>query len=155
MPVVDGAVWRWLGVRAGVPLVTAATSERFVPQMLNLDAQGGIAFGKGCYPGQETVTRTQHLGELKQRLYGFTAEVEPPDAGARIYAPAFGDQPCGTVVDAAPGPHGEAAVLAVVQIAAVAAGALTLDAPDGARLTPFALPYALPAPAPARPRIRL
>jgi folate-binding protein YgfZ len=151
----DGDVWRWLGVRAGVPLVTAATSERFVPQTLNLDALGGIDIDKGCYTGQEIITRTRSLGQLKERLYGFTADAPPPTAGARIYGPVFGTQACGTVVNAAPGPRGEAAMLAVVQIAAAQSGHLTLDAPNGPPLAAFALPYAVPPPAPARARIRL
>jgi folate-binding protein YgfZ len=150
-----GDVWRWLGVRAGVPQVTAATSDRFVPQMLNLDALGGVVFNKGCYPGQEVVARTRSLGELKQRLYGFTADAAPPPPGARIFGATFGDQPCGTIVDAAPGPSGETAMLAVVQIAAAQSDTLTLDAPGGARLSPFALPYAVPSGAPPRARVRL
>src|SRR6266705_6697141 len=56
--------WRWLDIRNGVPLVTAATQDQLVPQMANFELLGGISFDKGCYTGQEVVARMQHLGKL-------------------------------------------------------------------------------------------
>ena len=139
------AVWRWLTVDAGVPVVTAATQELFVPQALNWEVLDGVSFHKGCYPGQEIVARTRYLGRLKERLFAFhTTGVAAP--GARIYGSVFGDQACGTVVNAAPAPEGGATLLAVVQIAAAEARDLRLDAVDGPRLDPRALPYAVPPP---------
>jgi folate-binding protein YgfZ len=36
--------------------VTLATSEKFIPQDLNLDIEEvGVSFTKGCYPGQEVI----------------------------------------------------------------------------------------------------
>ena len=40
-----------------------------MPQMVNLEAIGGVSFQKGCYPGQEIVARTQYLGKIKRRMY--------------------------------------------------------------------------------------
>src|SRR5690242_15264596 len=37
----DARVWRWLDIRAGLPLVTAATQDQFIPQMTNLELIGG------------------------------------------------------------------------------------------------------------------
>ena len=150
----DENVWRWLGIRSGVPIVGAATSDRFVPQMLNFDALDGISFDKGCYPGQEVVARTRFLGQLKERLHALQAPAPVPAPGTRIFSPAFGDQPCGTVVNAAPGPNGEAVMLAVIQIAAVQSGALALDATNGPALSSIQLPYATPQPE-RRARVRL
>jgi folate-binding protein YgfZ len=149
---VAGDVWRWLAIAAGVPLVSAATSDRFVPQMLNWDALGGISFQKGCYPGQEIVARMRYLGRLKERLYGFrvTASREPLP-GARVYRAASGETSCGTVVNAAPSPDGGYALLAVVQVSAIEAGALALDGTDGPALVRVPLPYPLTDAAPARP----
>jgi hypothetical protein len=147
-------VWAWLGVRSGVPMVTAATQDRFVAQTANWDAIGGLDFHKGCYPGQEIVARTQYLGRLKERLFAYATTVAPPPAGSRLFGPAYGDQPCGTVVNAAPDPGGGARFLAVVQIDA-AGGPLALGAPDGPGATPEPLPYALPPPGEARGRVRL
>ena len=59
--------WRSADIAAGLPQVFAASSEAFVPQMLNLDLLDAISFSKGCYTGQEIVARTQHLGRIKRR----------------------------------------------------------------------------------------
>ena len=63
----------WLAseIAAGRPQVHAATSEQFIPQMLNLDLLDGISFTKGCYTGQEIVARTHHLGRVKRRTLRF------------------------------------------------------------------------------------
>ena len=150
----DAAVWRWLSIAAGVPLVTAATSDQFVPQMLNWDAIGGISFQKGCYPGQEIVARMRYLGRLKERLYRFEVSAErEPQPGTRIYGAAFGATPCGTVVNAAPAPQRGYAVLAVVQIDAMETGVLTLETENGAPLSPVALPYPVMDATAARKRL--
>ncbi|MEO8509437.1 MAG: folate-binding protein, partial [Betaproteobacteria bacterium] len=47
--------WDWLAIAAGVPLITQATQDRFIPQSANWDLVGGVNFRKGCYPGQEIV----------------------------------------------------------------------------------------------------
>jgi folate-binding protein YgfZ len=60
-------VWDYLEINAGIPDVTPATQEAFVPQMINLDALNGINFKKGCYTGQEIVARTHYLGKVKRR----------------------------------------------------------------------------------------
>lgn len=60
-------VWEYLEINAGIPDVTPATQEAFVPQMVNLDALNGINFKKGCYTGQEIVARTHYLGKVKRR----------------------------------------------------------------------------------------
>jgi tRNA-modifying protein YgfZ len=147
----DAALWRWMSIRAGVPLITAATSDRFVPQMLNWDALDGISFQKGCYPGQEIVARTRYLGRLKERLFAFHLDASSaPDAGTRVFSPAFGDQPCGTIINAAQAPEGGVALLAVVQITAADSGVVSLAAPDGASLRSVALPYSFAPTEPPR-----
>jgi tRNA-modifying protein YgfZ len=144
--------WRWLTIRAGVPVVTAATQDQFVPQTANWDVLGGVSFRKGCYTGQEVIARMQYLGRLKERLYAFRADV-PSSPGTRLYGLPFADQPCGTVVDSAPAPAGGGHdLLAVVQTAAVEAGDVRLGSVEGPPLTPRALPYAVPAPTDMRGR---
>jgi len=59
---VDARAWRWLDIRNGLPLITAATQDRLVPQMANFELIGGVSFDKGCYPGQEIVARAQYRG---------------------------------------------------------------------------------------------
>jgi folate-binding protein YgfZ len=144
----------WLAqVRAGVPMVTAATTDQFVPQALNLDALGAVSFQKGCYPGQEIVARTQYLGRLKERLFAFGVTGPAPSPGARLFAASFGDQPCGTVVNAAAAEDGRCMLLAVAQRTAAQDDTLHLHTPDGPVLVPASLPYAVPEPAQPRGRM--
>jgi folate-binding protein YgfZ len=60
--------WTLQEIRAGRPLITAATQDQFVPQMVNLETIGGVDFQKGCYPGQEIVARAQYRGQVKRRM---------------------------------------------------------------------------------------
>ncbi len=63
-------VWQQENINNFISEVNLATSELFLPQMLNLDldANPGVSFKKGCYPGQEVVARLNYLGSAKQRL---------------------------------------------------------------------------------------
>ena len=144
--------WRWLTIRAGVPMILPPTQDQFIPQMINLDALGGISFEKGCYTGQEIVARTRYLGRLKERLALGHGDIVPAP-GARLYAPSFGDQPCGTVINANAAPGGGGDFLFVAQLAAIAGGELQLGAVDGPAVSPLPLPYALPEAAAPRGRI--
>jgi len=88
--------WSLEEIRAGRPLITAATQDLFVPQMVNFEKLGGIDFQKGCYPGQEIVARAQYRGEVKRRMVRL-----PAPAGA---LPKPGEElNGGVVVDAAGG----------------------------------------------------
>jgi folate-binding protein YgfZ len=147
------AVWHWLTVRTGIPVITPAVTDQFVPQALNLDVTGGVSFQKGCYTGQEIVARTQYLGRLKERLVLAHVEGLPPAPGARLYSPVFDGQACGSIVNAAPAPGGGSDLLAVLQNAARDSGDVRADAPDGRRLELLHLPYSMPDAAPPRGRI--
>jgi tRNA-modifying protein YgfZ len=69
-PILDPAA-RARDIAAGVPQVYAATSGRFVAQMLNLDCVGAVSFDKGCYMGQEIIARTHYRGRMKRRMQRF------------------------------------------------------------------------------------
>lgn len=58
--------WRRNEICQGISWLGRASSERFLPQMLGLDAIGAVSFSKGCYPGQEIVARTRYLGKVKR-----------------------------------------------------------------------------------------
>ena len=62
-------------------------------------------------------------------------------AGADVYAPADPEQPCGTVVQAAPAPNGGWDAIVSLQIAAAEQGGLHATAVDGTTLTLGTLPY--------------
>ncbi|MGD8709440.1 MAG: folate-binding protein [Ectothiorhodospiraceae bacterium] len=77
--------WRLRDVLAGLPTIKAATTERFVPQMANLEALEGLSYQKGCYPGQEVVARMHYLGRLKRRMYRIRGNsAAPPAAGTLV-----------------------------------------------------------------------
>lgn len=66
--VIDNSIWQLQDIQARYPWITTATSEKFLPQMLNLDHIGGLDYQKGCYPGQEIITRLHFRGQLKRSL---------------------------------------------------------------------------------------
>jgi folate-binding protein YgfZ len=73
----DANEWEAACIANDIPEVTLATSEKFVPQLLNLDIdEVGVNFTKGCYPGQEVVARLHYLGKSKRRMRQFECEGE-------------------------------------------------------------------------------
>ncbi len=134
--------WDWLEIKAGIPIITPATQEQFVPQMTNLEAIGGISFQKGCYPGQEIVSRTQYLGKIKRRMYlANICTKEPIAAGDELYSNK--KQVCGMVVNAAPSPEGGYDVLAVIQTDSVENENIYWKSLKGPILKIMPLPYLL------------
>jgi tRNA-modifying protein YgfZ len=117
------ALWRRADIEAGVPVVYAATSDRFVPQMANLDLLGGISFDKGCYTGQEIVARLHYLGQLKRRMFAFRCDGPPPAPGTELRS---GGSAAGEVVDAVDAGNGSSVVSAVVQLAQIESGGMQL-----------------------------
>ena len=92
----DEAQWALQEIRAGRPLITAATQDQFVPQMVNLEKLGAVDFHKGCYPGQEIVARAQYRGQVKRRM----VQLRAPAGVALQPGQAFNG---GIVVDSAGG----------------------------------------------------
>ena len=134
--------WDWLEIKAGIPIITPATQEQFVPQMTNLEAIGGISFQKGCYPGQEIVSRTQYLGKIKRRMYLANIYTkESISAGDELYCK--NKQVCGMIVNAAPSPEGGYDVLAVIQTDSVKNENIFWKTLRGPTLKIMPLPYLL------------
>ena len=106
--------WLLSDIAQGFPLVTQATSEHYVPQMVNLDKLGGVSFKKGCYPGQEIVARTHYLGKIKRHLYRVSS-AQPLIAGTEVRSAMLNGQACGSLVTVAPEPDGIWLALAVLQ----------------------------------------
>jgi tRNA-modifying protein YgfZ len=74
-------------IEAGVPCFGAdITSENFPGESEN-SLERAVSFGKGCYPGQETVARMRYRGSPNKKLYRFELEpgsMEPPEAHDEI-----------------------------------------------------------------------
>ena len=138
----DAGVWRWLDIRSGLPLVTAATQDQFIPQMANLELIGGVSFEKGCYTGQEVVARTQHLGKVKRRMFLANVPAQAA-AGDATYSDDLGEQASGMVMNAEASPGGGYDLLTVAHAASRERSIVHLKAPDGPVLRFLALPYAV------------
>lgn len=136
----DEASWKRQNILAGVPVVYAATSDHFVPQMVNLDQLGGISFSKGCYTGQEIVARLHYLGNLKRRMFLLRGAAPPPAPGTPVYQ-GTDPQAVGEVVDSAD-EAGGAVISAVLHLSSSLSGELRLFGVDGPLLTaPVAYAY--------------
>jgi len=154
MPV-GASCWDWLEIKSGIPMITAATQEQFIPQMVNLEVIGGVSFQKGCYPGQEIVARTQYLGKIKRRMFlasiqpmaasfaDLATRIAPVVAGDELFSDDMGEQSSGMIVNAAPAPESEGKfdVLAVIQTSSVEAGKIHWKSLDGPPLEIMPLPY--------------
>ena len=65
---VEEWIWQAGCIDTRTVLVTADTTEQFLPQMIGLVDAGAVNFDKGCYLGQEVVARAQHRGRVKRDL---------------------------------------------------------------------------------------
>lgn len=140
----DADEWIRQDILAGIPAVSEATHESFVPQMTNMDLIGAVNFKKGCYPGQEVVARVHYLGRIKQRMFRASVDATDVKAGDAIYSEDQDSKAAGTVVSAANDSQGTM-LLAVLQTSAIIEGkSLHLGGPGGPQLTIQELPYAIP-----------
>ncbi|MFB4204644.1 folate-binding protein YgfZ [Arhodomonas sp. KWT2] len=144
LPAVGPSTWRLLDIRAGLPEIVDATAERFVPQMLNLEPLRGLAYDKGCYPGQEVVARMHYLGQLKRRLYRLGGAGRPPEPGATVTDADGGT--LGEIVSASASGEAVFEGLAVLRIDAAANATPHIG---GGPVALLDLPYAAPGTPPA------
>ena len=88
--------WIEHDIKEMIPIINKESSEKFIPQMLNLDILNAVSFSKGCYTGQEVVARVQHRGKIKQRMFKIKTDSQNLiSAGSEIHD---GSKKVGTVV---------------------------------------------------------
>jgi len=63
------ANWQLADIRRGLVWLDGEHQDKYLPQMINWEALGGISFKKGCYTGQEVVARAHFRGQVKKRLW--------------------------------------------------------------------------------------
>lgn len=120
-----------LRLRAGVAEAESdfASADMF-PHDVLLDQNGGVSFKKGCFIGQEVVSRMQHRGTARRRIMLVQAEGHLTP-GAVILA---GGKSIGTVLSSVAGEGGDGGegigLLRIDKLAAALAGDLKLSA-DG------------------------
>ncbi len=136
--------WDYLNIKAGIPIISQASSESWIPQMVNFIAIGGIDFKKGCYPGQEVVARLNYLGKTKRRMYRLLIDSNAlPNVGDALSS--NNDKEAGKILNATINPDGKVEALAVLKIAE-ADSTLQLSAEnnnDKATITLLDLPYSV------------
>jgi aminomethyltransferase len=100
--------WETLTLEAGTPLFESELRGE-IPNVLGV--RNALDFEKGCYVGQEVVSRVENRGRPSRRLVGLAPEAVPGD-GAAVFA---GDEAVGEVTRAADAPtYGGPAALALV-----------------------------------------
>lgn len=60
--------WKLSNIKSGIPAVYPETSDKLIPQRLNLFELGGLSFKKGCYLGQEVLSRLYYRGTVKYSM---------------------------------------------------------------------------------------
>lgn len=141
------AQWHAADLAAGIPWITTATQDVFIPQTVNLDLIQGVSFTKGCYPGQEVVARSHYRGTVKRRMaFGTIAGADLPGidglAGQDVFDATQPAEPSGRIVNASRAAD-TVSVLFETTLAALPEGDLRLGAADGPRIATAPLPYSI------------
>ena len=116
---VDSSVYEEHRVASGIPRggLDFTYGDAF-PHETNMDRLRGVDFDKGCYVGQEVVSRMQHRGTARTRTVRVVLEDFSPEPGTVILA---GDKSVGTMGSTA-GRNGLALIRLDRAADAVAAG---------------------------------
>ena len=88
-----------LRIERGVPRWGNELSEDTLPQEAGLD-RTAVDFNKGCYVGQEVVSRIHSVGRVNRHLCGFIGEFDPAGAAKAVLLDS-GGQKCGRLTSAA------------------------------------------------------
>jgi tRNA-modifying protein YgfZ len=71
----DASAYRARRIALGIPdSVEDIGSGLLFPHEANLDQLGGVSFTKGCYVGQEVVSRMEHRGTARNRILPIAAD---------------------------------------------------------------------------------
>ena len=105
-------------IQTGLVNISPALSQRFTPQMLNLDKLGALSFNKGCYPGQEVIARIQNLGKIKRRVFRYSGLLSCPPSIGSILVDLEGT-PMGEVIRSIQTDSQRVELLAIIRIDAV------------------------------------
>jgi folate-binding protein YgfZ len=98
---VDASTYDTHRIALGIPRggVDFSYGDAF-PHETNMDQLGGVDFAKGCYVGQEVVSRMEHRGIARTRAMTVRYDGAAPQAGIAVMA---GERQVGTMGSAAAG----------------------------------------------------
>ena len=100
VPELDAGLQEVIRIEAGVPRWGFDLDENTLPPEAGLD-RTHIDYHKGCYIGQETISRLKSVGHVNRELTGFVSLGSPLTPGLRLFAPGAEDHPIGTITSAA------------------------------------------------------
>ena len=129
-----------LRIQNGCADVTSTTTDQFIVQMINLDAQNYISFKKGCYTGQEIVARAHYRGSVKRRMYIIELETTCVPKPGDSLVDSVG-KVIGTVAGASFSNTTSIKVLAVLSVRAANCARLKFGDIDLVNVKYCALPY--------------
>lgn len=98
--VLDGELQEVIRIEAGVPRWGFELTENTLPPEAGLD-RTHIDYHKGCYIGQEVISRLKSVGHVNRELTGFIVRDGSLAPGARLFAPGDDEHPIGTVTSVA------------------------------------------------------
>lgn len=131
-------------ILAGWPGLLSEIDERTLPQEVRYDAIGGVSYTKGCYTGQETVSRVHFRGHPNRALSGLVLTGEPPRAWSTAQPVFLGEKDVGRLTSVAwvpDGPPGSGAWMGLAVLRRdIEAGASVRVGMIEARVTTLPLP---------------
>jgi folate-binding protein YgfZ len=99
--IADSDMLETLRIEAGIPRWGFELGEETIPVEAGLD-RTSIDYHKGCYIGQEVISRIKSVGHVNRLLHGFISTGGVPlQRGLQLFAPENPAQPVGTVTSAA------------------------------------------------------
>lgn len=131
-------------ILAGWPGLQSEIDERTLPQEVRYDEIGGVSYTKGCYTGQETVSRVHFRGHPNRVLSGVVLAGEPPRAWGTPQPVLLGEKEVGKLTSVAWVPEGQPGSGAWMGLAVlrreIAAGTTVRVGMIEARVTTLPLP---------------
>ena len=98
--IVDDDLQEILRIEAGVPRWGFELTENTLPPEAGLD-RTHVDYHKGCYLGQEVISRLKSVGHVNRELSGFISSAGPLTPGARLFAPGDEEHPIGMLTSVA------------------------------------------------------
>jgi folate-binding protein YgfZ len=100
-PLIDEELVQVLRIERGIPRWGRELTEDTLPPEARLE-NTHIDYHKGCYIGQEVISRLRSVGHVNRQLLGFVSTSgEPLATGMRLFAPADPSRQVGTLTSAA------------------------------------------------------
>ena len=100
-PTIDEQLGESMRIEVGVPRWGRELDENTLPPEAGLE-RTHIDYAKGCYIGQEVISRLKSIGHVNRRLVGFTAAgTDPLRLGTRLFSTGENSAEIGVITSAA------------------------------------------------------